>query len=127
MTDATACEISSADIGYIASEPGIMVTKITKYVAKINSRKIPLLSGSAVAEAEPISEQCCVSLKDTATNQKAHEKPDFNADVRSPTKFKNKVFSLLQRKNDIIPVTDHNLTCTDTVKMKIVSISTNKV
>lgn len=75
--DATACEVSSAEIGYIASEPGLMVTK---HVAKSNARHVPLLIvnntnktiklRSAVAKEVLVGEQCCVSVWQIANNQR---------------------------------------------------------
>ena len=121
--------VSAVNVGYISSEPGLMVSNSVARLSK--GRAIPIMVVNNTNQTLQLS-RCCVvarvetigkgnirSINTVMKNAKSNTHIDWNSDVDVPSEHKAIVVNFLKRHRDLFATKDSELGHTDTVKMKI--------
>ena len=121
--------VSAVNVGYISSEPGLMVSNSVARLSKgraipimvVNNtnRTLQLSRGCVVAKVETIGKGNIRSINTVMKNAKSNTHIDWNSDVDVPGEHKAIVVNFLKRHRDLFATKDSELGHTDTVKMKI--------
>ena len=129
-------EISQVTEGYVASEPGVLVSnslvnvkknrKLPLFIVNSTTKTIRLKKNCIVAKAEKVQineinhvEQSNLTPSNSKKNNQVNNSNEWLNNIYCPEKHTSEIRETLQRNRDVFALNDLELTQTDTVTMDI--------